>query len=758
MKRNLLFILFFFAAIFTTMAQQTDAHVLGHVVDAKTGEHISYANIMVQGTQIGTSTDATGHFFLKNLPVGKFTLVASAIGYKRQSVEVKIERNKNREVNFSLQPEQIMLDNVVVTANRTRTSRMKAPSIVNVLGKDLFRITNAQTLSQGLVFQPGVRVETNCQNCGFSQVRINGLDGPYSQILIDSRPIFSALAGVYGLEQIPTSMIERVEVVRGGGSALFGANAIGGVINIITKEPHRNQASFNNSTSFIYGKTPDVSTSFDASVVSDDEKSGMVIFGSVRDRKAFDYDGDGFSELPKLNQKNVGVRSFYRFNPYSKLTAEYHHISEFRRGGDQLDVPAHQAQIAEQLDHRIHSGNIDFNWLSRNYKHRLDIYASAQGVNRKSYYGTGEPTAYGKTDDISLATGMQYNHNFGKLFFMPATLTAGTEYQYNDLRDKALGYNRNLHQTTRTVAVFLQNEWKNDNWSILLGGRMDKHNLIKKAIFSPRANIRFSPCKQVNLRAGFSTGFRAPQAFDEELHVDVAGGEAILILLDPNLKPEYSKSLTASGDFYFHLGRVNFNILVEGFYTNLTDIFQLTPHGKDNKGNILKLKTNGSGAVVKGINVEGRIVPMDKLQFQFGATIQSSRYKENYSWSDDVKAQRRMFRTPNAYGYITANYRPIKPLTLSLSGTYTGSMLVQHNAGVIKKGTEVLTPTFFDCGTKVAYTIPISVQTKLELNAGVNNIFNQFQKDFDKGPNRDSGYIYGPGAPRTYYVGLKYLL
>ena len=103
----------------------------------------------------------------------------------------------------------------------------------------LFESTHATCLAQGLSFQPGVRVEDNCQNCGFTQVRINGLDGHYSQILMDSRPIFSALTGMYGLEQIPANMIERVEVVRRGGSALFGASAIGGTINIITKEPTR---------------------------------------------------------------------------------------------------------------------------------------------------------------------------------------------------------------------------------------------------------------------------------------------------------------------------------------------------------------------------------------------------------------------------------------------------------------------------------------------------------------------------------------
>ena len=200
-------------------------------------EHLSYITVSLKGTTIGTLTDATGHYFLKNLPEGRFTLQVSSVGYKTLTREVVLKKgvtleenfeleedlvalDVTLEENFELEEDLVALDGVVVTANRSETTRRLAPTLVNVMDFKLF-----ETLAQGLNFQPGVRVENNCQNCGFQQVRINGLDGPYTQILIDSRPVFSALAGVYGLEQIPANMIERVEVMRGGGSALFGASA-----------------------------------------------------------------------------------------------------------------------------------------------------------------------------------------------------------------------------------------------------------------------------------------------------------------------------------------------------------------------------------------------------------------------------------------------------------------------------------------------------------------------------------------------------
>ena len=152
---------------------------------------------------------------MKNLPEGNFILEVSSVGYKTVTRNVTLKKGKTLEEDFEIEEDAIALDGVVVSANRSETTRRMAPTLVNVVDLKLFETTNSSTLSQGLNFQPGVRVETNCQNCGFQQVRINGLDGPYTQILIDSRPVFSALSGVYGLEQIPASMIERVEVMRG---------------------------------------------------------------------------------------------------------------------------------------------------------------------------------------------------------------------------------------------------------------------------------------------------------------------------------------------------------------------------------------------------------------------------------------------------------------------------------------------------------------------------------------------------------------
>lgn len=198
---------------------------------------------------MGTVTGDDGHFRLKDVPAGKYTLKVQLMGYASQTKTVVVNNEYTVDLHFVMEKEDIMMDEVVVSANRNETNRRVAPVVVNVMNSKLFETVNSTDLAKSLSYQSGLRVENNCQNCGFPQVRINGLEGPYSQLLINSRPVMSALSGVYGLEQIPVSMIERVEVVRGGGSALFGANAVGGTINIITKDPIDNSFQVNSTMS-----------------------------------------------------------------------------------------------------------------------------------------------------------------------------------------------------------------------------------------------------------------------------------------------------------------------------------------------------------------------------------------------------------------------------------------------------------------------------------------------------------------------------
>lgn len=664
----------------------------------------------------------------------------------------------------------IRLRQVVVTSTQHATSRSEAPTTVGVIDGGQMEAASAVNLGQALNFSTGLRVENTCQNCGANEVRINGLGQAYSQILIDSRPVNSPLAGVYLLDQLPTALIERVEVLRGGGSALYGSNAIAGVINVITREPHRNGASASNATSLIGGRAWDYSNSLNATVVSDDGKAGLALFGHNRSRQPYDHNGDGYSEVGKLKARMVGFRGYLRPSEFTKLSAEYHNIHDFRRGGDLFDLPSPMAHISEGGEHDIHSASLKWDWLPASGMRHASLFAALQHVDRESYYGEREDdeplgTAYGYTQDLTVNYGAQYSRHFDTLLFMPAELTAGVEHTLDRLRDHTLDSPDTLRQDVGIVSAYVQNEWKNSHWSLLAGVRMDKHTMVDNPVVSPRLNLRYAPTHHLTLRAGYASGFRAPQVYDEDLHVGAVNGELYRITNAANLRMERSHSTNASANFCFHIGSLEADLLVEGFYTRINDAFVNEMVFEDTASGYLHYeRRNADGAEVMGVNVEMTVSPIETMRLQLGGTWQRSRYTgQGKEWTEGQYEQR-MERTPDLYAYLMGVYTPMKNLQLTATGTFTGPMLVYHHVhhdheskhehgnGHVHKET---TPSFFDLSLKASYSIPLGERTRIELNIGVQNVFDSYQHDHDSGPERDASYIYGPSLPRTLLFGAK---
>ncbi len=745
--------------------------IYGHVIDDVTEDDIAYAAVLIVETGQGLNTDEYGKFKFNHIPEGEYTLRVQLIGYQTQELKVKVSKNAPLDVHIKMPVEGLLTEEVVVSASRNAVRRCEAPVVVNVLNTKTFEQTNSTDLAKSLNYQSGLRVENSCQNCAFPQVRINGLEGPYSQILINSRPVVSALSGVYGLEQIPVNMIDRVEVVRGGGSALFGANAVGGTINIITKEPVQNSFSAASTLSCMDGDAWEQVVNANASLVSTDGTYGIALYESYRNRNPYDRDGDSFSEVGKLNANTFGLNAYYKPSHYSKINLEYHTTNEFRRGGNAFDLEPFQSDITEQTKHIINSGGVSYDQFFDGYKHKMSVYGSVQHIDRNSYYGAQQnPDAYGKTDDITWVAGGMYVGNYDKVLFAPATFTAGVEYQNNSMHDVMIGYNRDMKQDVEIFGGFLQNEWKMRLFTLLAGFRVDNHNLIDNPIFSPRINLMYKPTDKFQTRLTWSTGFRAPQAYDEDLHITAVGGEGTLIHLADGLKPEKSNSFSGSIDWVFNVGHWQANVLLEGFYTDLRDVFILESVGHDEQGNMLQERRNGSGARVYGANLDFKIAHGNDIALQLGFTAQRSRYKEYEYWSEneEVAPTKNMMRTPDYYGYFTLSGSPFKNFDWSLSGIYTGKMYVPHFApdfseiptdypySYIENDILEHTPSFFDLNVKLNYTFILKDHLKLQVNAGVQNILDEFQKDLDQGGYRDSGYFYGPTAPRTFFVGFKF--
>ena len=778
-----IFLLLMVCPFLTVLAQSGKATITGQITSDD--KPVSFASVFIKNGTEGTNTDARGYYELSVSP-DTYTIQVSSQGFRGASKEITVSSGQAVSLDFRLLEDALGLEEVVISATRNRVERKNAPVVVSTLGSRLMTATQSATLADGLNYAPGVRVETNCQNCGFTQVRLNGLDGGYTQILLNSRPIFSSLLGVYGLEQIPTNIIERIEVVRSGGSALYGSNAIAGTVNVITKDPVLNTWEIGTNLALVNGEAADRVLNFNTSVVADDLNSGVTLFGTYRNREAWDANDDGFTELVELQNNTVGAKAFVKPNDRSRLSVNLNAIREYRRGGNKLDLAPQFTDITEELDHNTFLGGADYEITSKDNTNQFQIYTSASYTNRDSYYGGlgGERTrqdsilannAFGETRDLAWVNGIQYT----KAFKNKDVLTIGTEFNHTETEDEIPGYDRLIDQKVNSLGGYAQYEWKpTEKFTALIGGRLDNVSVdgdysvggidravdINQTAFSPRLTISYQLLEDLKLRGGYARGFRAPQAFNEDLHISSVGGEPQFVILSNDLNTEYSNAYTGSFNYSKNIGLVQMDFLVEGFYTALKDPFTLVSTGAvlDN-GSILEEVRNGEGAKVYGTNFEFGVSPDPQWQFQIGGTLQKALYDEpqilfetdgTVGESDIIVDE--FVRNPNFYGFLNTSWTPEEVFSVDVTGTYTGSMTVPRvisDTGYLQLND---VDSFFDLNIKLASHVHFNDNFMVTFSGGVKNIFNSYQDDFDSGPTRDSDYIYGPNAPRTFFLGIKF--
>jgi outer membrane receptor for ferrienterochelin and colicins len=790
---RLLFTLLFMLSAFALKAQH--GSITGKVLH-KEGPLVG-AVIYVASLNKGATADINGRFLISNIPIGKYELRISMVGYRTLHRMIEVTENATIELTETLEEDPLNLEQVVVSATRSELPKYNAPVMINTISPRIFSASQALSVAEGLHFSPGLRVENNCNNCGFTQLRMNGLDGPYSQVLINSRPVFSALAGVYGLEILPANMINRVEVVRGGGSVLYGGNAIAGTVNIITREPDENRIEVSYNQAFINGQAPDHTLSINGALINKEGNSGISFFGFNRQRAPWDANQDGFSEITQLRNSTFGVDAFWNTSKRSKLKFNTWLSNEFRRGGNGFDKSPHQTDVAEQLQHNIINANASFETYSADYRHKLSVYNSTQIVQRQSYYGAGGRVltpddtltlkdilainAYGQSNDVSNVLGVQYAYDWRHNL----TFTIGSEFQYNRVEDNMPGYDRSIQQTVGTLGNYLQFQWLPvKDLTLLLGGRFDRVGIQSKyalgeSLFTndepltvavPRVAAMYNLSEQLKLRLSYAQGYRAPQAFDEDLHIATVGGAARFIQLAQDLSVEKSESYNASLVYTAYIGNWQSQFTIEGFHTRLRNPFILSGQTELPNGVAVITKRNGGGASVQGINLENNLALGKKWLLQGGATIQSALYEEEEKiWTPENEEDNelpptfthRILRTPNVYGYLSIISTPNNRWEAALTGVFTGRMDVPHVINPENEYTIIRrTPTFFEQNIKLSYNLLFSKnQDKsgylVQVVGGIQNLFNQYQRDFDRGMFRDAGYVYGPMRPRTYYMGIK---
>lgn len=763
-----LFILLAFYQINYGQINQSETIISGHIINK--GKHLPYVTVSVKNTSIGDITNNSGHYQLINVPSGKQTIVAQSMGYKTQEKTIEIKSGETYILNFEFEESKQELDEVIIKGNNKISKRIKTSTIVNTLDSKLFTAIQSVTISESLNCSPGLRMETNCANSGWPQLRMNGLGGEYSQILVNNRPIFKGFASVFGLEMIPTSILDRVDIRRGG-STIYGTGAVAGTVNLILKDPHFNSFEIGVNTSFIGagvknigGVSKEYSTNFNGSLVTDDYKTGITLFGFHRDRKAFDANNDGFSEIPMLNSTTLGARLFHKLNEQGKLTIDFFNLKEDRRGGGDFNIPVNKANMAAAVTHNISTASINYEQYIKE-KNLLSVYLLGQSLKADAFRGLR--TAYGIYENIrerSYVFGTQYKLNFEKnsiLFGLENNGAILTDNQilHSETNPNLIGNNTNIvvaNQGTNTISIFSQYDFNWHKFKASFGARFDsykvkdrEHNSFNKSgnVFSPRFTLKYDLKKYLQARLSYSKGYRSPELRDEDLHIEISGSNSIVNKVRADLDKETSNSYTASLDFNKKINNTYLSFLLEGFYTQINNPFTTSYSTPDNNGVITATRFNSNQeAKVKGINIEMQIVPSEAISFQAGFTIQNSKYEQPQAFKE-----KRFFRTPNHYGYFMLDWNLSQKWTISTNGNYTGKMLVPH----FPKQELRTSKQFLDLGIKLRRNITLK-QTTLQIYTGLKNIFNSYQNDFNEGLNRWPKYIYGPSAPRTIYLGIKF--
>lgn len=508
------------------MAFAQKGKVIGYVVSNE--DSLPFANVYILGTTMGAITDEDGFFEILDVPYGNYILQVSFTGYKTERLKITV--GKNAESYSIILEEDTMLDEVVVSGTMKAVSRMESAVPVEVYSPVFLKKNPVPNIFESLQLVNGVRPQLNCNVCNTGDIHINGLEGPYTMVLIDGMPIVSGLSTVYGLSGIPNSLIEQVEIVKGPASSLYGSEAVGGLINIITRHPDHAPTFFADLNQTSWGElNVDVGTSYSLG----DKARGLLGINTYYYNIPIDNNQDNFTDVTL--QKRVSLFNKWSFvrhkNRLMNLAARVFY--EDRWGGEMQWKKKYRGG-SEIYGESIYTARYE---LLGNYQ----LPVKGKWLFSFSYTNHDQNSVYG---DVKYLAKQQIG--FGQL-----TLDANWE-KHDLLMGLALRYQYYNDNTPATFlsadkvwlpGLFLQDEITLSNsQTILIGNRLDydsRHGFI----YTPRLAYRWKPDQETVLRINAGTGFRVVNLFTEE-HAALTGSREVV--LAEELHPEKSYNLNVN--------------------------------------------------------------------------------------------------------------------------------------------------------------------------------------------------------------------
>lgn len=706
----------------------------GTVFEEENG--VPFANIGIENSSKGTSADENGNFTLEIDNPEAAVLEVTSVGYFKYRFKPDTINGYPSNIRINMKASDLLLNQIVITGNMKQTYLKESPVKVEVLTSAFLSKTPTNNIVEALHTVNGVQEQVNCGVCGTNAIRINGMEGPYTLLLIDGMPIMSSLASVYGLNGIPTSLVEQIEIVKGPSSTLYGTEAVGGVINIITKHPDESPKLALNSFFTSHGEW-----NLNAAVTMKSSNKIFSTFGlnTYYNQYRFDYNNDGFTDIPL--SKRISLYNKWEFNGKdsgkSSITIRYY--GEDRFGGQM------QWQPADKGGDRVYGEAIKTNRFEligsspvRLFDQDIRVDYSYTLHKQDSYYGK---THY-KADQSVLFANFVWDKQLNNHNLLTGVTVRNNQYEDNTPASS--------DEKIWVPGVFVQDEWKLNHSTLLLSGvRFDYHS-YHGMIFSPRVNIKQKVGEYTSLRLNMGTGFRTVNLFTED-HAALTGARTVVIR--EKLKPERSYNANLNLNHVFIWGESTGTIDLDAFYTYFTN--KIIPDYETDNQYIYYTNLLGY-AVSKGVSFGIQQSFLFPLTISLGGTLQDVyQVKENIT-SNDEKRTPQLF-SPKLSATFTVSYI-IKPWELSID--YTGQIMGPQHLPTYASPYErdEISPWY----TIQNVQLNKKIGTRLEAYVAVKNLWDWTQDspliapEDPFGPNFDTAYAWGPLQPRRYLLGLKF--
>jgi len=681
MRFNLIFIL-----LNLQLVSAQDFFVRGKVYSE--GQPLSSAFVYVKGSNTGVTTDINGQFSIYFSNIKNPKLLISYLGHKTQIKKIVSNTNDLGIIELELEDS---LEEIVISGTLKPVSKLDSPVPVEVYNHTFFRANPTPSIFEALENVNGIRPQLNCNVCNTGDIHINGQEGSYTMVLIDGLPIVSGLSTVYGLSGIPQSLIERIEIVKGPASTLYGSEAIGGVINLITKLPE-NTSSFS-IDSFLSG-WGEINTDLGYKYALSKKVKGVFGLNYFNYSNPIDNNGDGFTDLTLQDRISI----FNKFTFGRKFSIASRFVYEDRWGGQMGWRPKHRGG-SQIYGESIYTSRFEL-FGNHKFNNNLSFQFSFNDHNHNSVYGT---TLFNADQIIGFGQ-LVWNKNIKK-----NELLIGIAYRlsyYHD--DTKVLLDRNKAHTTHLPGVFIQNQINfNANNKLLLGLRYDQ-NSIHGNILTPRLNYKVNNGdKSTTLRFSAGTGYRVAQVFTED-HAALTGAREVVFLVDLDPEKSWNTNLNYIQKFYLEQGLI-IELDLSLFKTHFSN--KIIPDYDTDPNKIIYNNLSGK-SVSNGISINANLLASGGLRINLGATFIDTFAEENGTKT-----------TP----YLTERFQGVwklekkwraNNLTLDLTGTTVGALKLP-TLGELDPRADISTPFSI-----INLQLTKSWNNTIESYGGIKNILN----------------------------------